>query len=255
MPGSGPPDIDAAAKDPKAWADEVGTLLGYTPLETDCLFGAAHTLSLQAAFIKEKDQERQNTIEQRDQEISRVVRDVRLKYKEKLDCFDREIKAAAKERERIAATLQATLEKIAQVRNRRLEKSLWDAGVPRRWKIIQPPEIRPRHDNGCDHGAEAIILLRRGRKVLLWQPGSTHWAGIGMVRRYSGATLELASLDEVFGKNIARGRLTRAALLRNIAAIRDFFDCEQIQDEWLSRQHTVLIPGSVPADTAGYPGK
>lgn len=81
-------------------------------------------------------------------------------------------------------------------------------------KLIEQ-EIRPRHEPGVDHGTDGKIIIRYGKKIILWEGGCSYQSGIG--REYAESCLVYQSYRVYTGHDIYRGG--RNSLKR----MRDYF--------------------------------
>lgn len=53
---------------------------------------------------------------------------------------------------------------------------------------LVPRIVLPRHGNGCDWSVDRFVVAQRLNQQLVWWPGKTEWAGLGL-QAHRGASL------------------------------------------------------------------
>lgn len=105
-------------------------------------------------------------------------------------------------------------------------------------------EIAGRHEEGVDHGADGIVLLRKGKMRLVWRYASHYWSSMMEPNAYAPPDLEVLYPKEeranrgnsylpgqitdyhrqkLAGKDIGRVRLTSALILEHASKIDKVF--------------------------------
>ena len=91
-------------------------------------------------------------------------------------------------------------------------------------KFVEPQEIAPQCDGGCDYSRTGKILVRFGNTKLIWRKPGSVWSGIGMPRSYCPAELHVIGDDiERFGLGaiiFEGGRLAMHRIAPEIKKIR-----------------------------------
>lgn len=117
--------------------------------------------------------------------------------------------------------------------------------LPAGWAYAAAQERRPRYTPGHDHGAEALVIARRGTRRVLFRLSSKAWGGVGGDRYTYPAELVLelkpgdrAPLDTA----VFEGRYTAAKVANGLDLIRAYLGTPALLVEHLDRNRTLVIP-------------
>lgn len=87
-------------------------------------------------------------------------------------------------------------------------------------KFVEPQEIAPQIEGGCDYGKAGIVLVRYGRAKLVWRKGHKVWSGVGFPWTYTSASLQVVGIDSrVNGQIFEGGRLTVKRIAEHMGVI------------------------------------
>jgi hypothetical protein len=97
------------------------------------------------------------------------------------------------------------------------------------WRELPEQLELPQVQMHVDYGVRRLVLLQKGNRVLLVQPGHSHWCAIGE-RSYSPTSYELRTADGSrmdWGQNreLFTGRLSKAKLAAAAPRIAEWLGC------------------------------
>lgn len=58
-------------------------------------------------------------------------------------------------------------------------------------EFVEPQEIAPQVEGGCDYSKKGVVLVRFGKTKLVWRQGGGVWNGNGMPKRYMPCSLQI----------------------------------------------------------------
>jgi hypothetical protein len=87
-------------------------------------------------------------------------------------------------------------------------------------RLVEPQEVAPQVEGGCDYGTKGIVLVRYGKARLVWRKGHKVWSGVGFPWSYYHASLHVVGIDSrVNGGIFEGGRLTVKRLAEHMGKI------------------------------------
>lgn len=112
-------------------------------------------------------------------------------------------------------------------------------------KFIEPQEIAPQHQGGCDYSRSGLVLVRYGDTKLVWRKPGSVWSGIGMPRSYCpaelhvvGGDMRLFSLESTLFEG---GRLAMHRIKPEIKKIRKLMKLPKLGMEHIDLKKTYLV--------------
>jgi len=121
-----------------------------------------------------------------------------------------------------------------------------ELGYGRQQISIEPLIERPRHQCGVEYGCDRFVLVRKGKRELIWCGPGTHWQDRMSGHVYDPTELNL--VDWTDSPGIGRetrlqtgGRFSRKSIQENAEAIMEFFGMDEGWLGKISRSHTIVM--------------
>jgi hypothetical protein len=112
--------------------------------------------------------------------------------------------------------------------------------------FVEPQEIAPQVERGCDHSNTGIVLVRFGKFKLVWRKGGGVWNGIGMGRRYAPCSLQVLGAGTGLGGGMGEdifegGRLGMYRIAPEIKKIRGFMGLPDLDVQHINFKKTYIV--------------
>jgi hypothetical protein len=114
-----------------------------------------------------------------------------------------------------------------------------------RWLELPEQLVLPQVQRGVDYGVPRPVLLQKGNRCLVVEPGHSHWAGRGE-RTYGPTGYELQTMDgqyEPAAKPLFTGRLSKAKLAAVAPRIAEWLGCSVEELPPIHRRKTYVWSG------------
>lgn len=113
--------------------------------------------------------------------------------------------------------------------------------------FVEPQEIAPQVEGGCDYSKKGIVLVRFGKTKLVWRKGGGVWNGNGMPQRYMPCSLQVIN-TVVDGKVwdgtkylFEGGRLAMHRVAPDIKKIREFMKLPSLDVQHINFKKTYVV--------------
>lgn len=114
-----------------------------------------------------------------------------------------------------------------------------------RGKFVEPQEVAPQCEGGCDYSRTGKVLVRFGDKRLVWRKPGSVWSGIGMPRSYCPAELQVLGEDITrFGSDsvlFEGGRLSKRRISDAIKKIRSLMKLPKLSVDQIDPKKTYIV--------------